>query len=81
MPLKLLVLAVVFALPLMPTFWAIRDIPRRRFTSPRKKLAWFAVVATLPFLGAVLYVLIARRHTQPEQSPSPDLLTDHEEAR
>ena len=80
MPLKLLILVAIFVLPLAPTFWAIQDIPRRRFATPRKKLAWFAVVSTLPFLGAMLYILIARRHTQPAQSPSPDLTTDREEA-
>jgi hypothetical protein len=80
MPLKMLILAVIFVLPLVPTFWAIQDIPRRRFASPRKKLAWFAAVSTLPCLGAVLYLLIARRHTQPTQSPAPDLITDNKEA-
>ena len=81
MPLKLLILAAIFVLPLVPTFWAIQDIPRRRFATPRKKLTWFAVVSTLPFLGAMLYLLIARRHTQPAESRSPDLTTDREEAR
>jgi len=81
MPLKLLILAAIFVLPLVPTFWAIQDIPRRRFATPRKKLTWFAVVSTLPFLGAMIYLLIARRHTQPAESRSPDLTTDREEAR
>jgi DMSO/TMAO reductase YedYZ heme-binding membrane subunit len=81
MPLKLLILVAIFVLPLVPTFWAIQDIPRRRFATPRKKLTWFAVVSTLPFLGAMLYLLIARRHTQPAESRSPDLTTDREEAR
>ena len=81
MPLKLLILVAIFVLPLVPTFWAIQDIPRRRFATPRKKLTWFAVVSTLPFLGAMIYLLIARRHTQPAESRSPDLTTDREEAR
>ena len=81
MPLKLLILVAIFVLPLVPTFWAIQDIPRRRFATPRKKLTWFAVVSTLPFLGAMLYLLIARRNTQPAESRSPDLTTDREEAR
>jgi hypothetical protein len=81
MPLKLLILAAIFVVPLVPTFWAIQDIPRRRFATPRKKVAWFVVVSTLPFVGAMLYILLVRRHTQPQQSTSPDLLTDHEEAR
>lgn len=65
MPLKLLLVIAIFLLPLVPTFWAILDVPRRRFPSPKKKVVWFVTVSTLPFLGAVLYLLIARRHTSP----------------
>ncbi|MBP8644863.1 MAG: PLDc N-terminal domain-containing protein [Syntrophobacteraceae bacterium] len=69
MPLKLLLVIAIFLLPLVPTFWAILDVPRRRFPSPKKKVVWFVTVSTLPFLGAVLYLLIARRHTSPMEIP------------
>jgi hypothetical protein len=65
MPFKLLLVIIVLALPLLPTFWAILDIPKRRFATTRKKLMWFFVVATLPFLGAIFYITFGRRHTQP----------------
>jgi hypothetical protein len=65
MPFKLLLVIVILALPLIPTFWAILDIPKRRFSSTQKKMLWFMAVATLPFLGAILYIAFARRHTQP----------------
>lgn len=65
MPSKLLVLAILLIIPIVPTFWAILDIPKRRFSSTRKKVLWFLTVATLPFLGAICYIVLARRHTEP----------------
>ena len=59
-----MILAVIVAVPVIPTFWAIVDVPRRRFSSTKYKVIWFAVVSTLPCLGAALYILLARRHTQ-----------------
>jgi hypothetical protein len=44
------------------------DLPKRRFSSTTSKVIWFAVVSTLPCLGATLYILLARRNTQPENS-------------
>ena len=68
MPFKILLVAVVLILPLVPTFWAILDIPKRRFASSRGKMIWFALVATLPFFGAVVYILFVRRRTQPVET-------------
>jgi uncharacterized membrane protein YhaH (DUF805 family) len=83
MPLKILVLTVIFVLPLVPTFWAIQEIPRRRFRTRRRKIVWFAVAATFPCVGALLYFLIERRHTvlAPEWGGppvAPDSETDGE---
>lgn len=63
--LRTLIVIAIFTLPLIPTFWAILDIPRRRFSTPRQKMVWFLVVAGLPFFGAVLYILLVRRRTEP----------------
>ncbi len=65
MPLKLLVFIIIFCAPLVPTFWSILDIPKRRFSTRRQKLTWFLLVATLPFIGAVIYICFVRRTTQP----------------
>jgi hypothetical protein len=65
MPVKIVLLVIVLLLPMAPTFWAILDIPKRRFSSTKKKVLWFFVVATLPFLGAILYLTFVRRHTHP----------------
>lgn len=66
----MLIVIVVLALPLIPTFWAILDIPKRSFPSGKKKILWFMVVATLPFIGAVFYIIVGRRGTQPLESTS-----------
>ncbi|MFZ2445367.1 MAG: PLD nuclease N-terminal domain-containing protein [Syntrophobacteraceae bacterium] len=71
MPLKILLVVLIFALPLIPTFWAILDIPKRQFSSVKAKLLWFGLVATLPFIGAMIYIFLGRRHTQPLQDPTP----------
>jgi hypothetical protein len=65
MPLKILMLAAIFGVPLIPTFWSILDIPKRRFATHKKKMLWFFVVATLPFIGGLIYILFVRRTTQP----------------
>ncbi|MCE5335566.1 MAG: PLD nuclease N-terminal domain-containing protein [Desulfobacteraceae bacterium] len=65
---RLIILAVALIIPMIPTFWAILDIPKRRFARLRYKIIWFAVVSTLPVLGAILYLCLGRRHTQPATS-------------
>ena len=67
-PLNILIVLVIVIVPIIPTFWAIMDLPKRRFSSTTSKVIWFAVVSTLPCLGATLYILLARRNTQPENS-------------
>ncbi|MGC9964889.1 MAG: PLDc N-terminal domain-containing protein [Syntrophobacteraceae bacterium] len=64
-PLNLLVLIAILIVPMIPTFWAIADLPRRRFASLKSKVLWFALVSTLPCLGAIIYILLGRRYTQP----------------
>ncbi|MEJ5300279.1 MAG: PLDc N-terminal domain-containing protein [Thermodesulforhabdaceae bacterium] len=60
----ILTLVLLFA-PLIPTFWAIQDIPKRRFSSPRRKVIWFLTVSTIPFFGALGYLIFERRKTEP----------------
>ncbi|MFP5213235.1 MAG: PLD nuclease N-terminal domain-containing protein [Acidobacteriota bacterium] len=61
-PLLLIVLLVV---PILPTFWAILDIPRRQFASRKMKIVWFLVVSSIPVFGALLYILLVRGKTKP----------------
>jgi len=52
-------------LPLVPTFWAILDIPRRRFATPRRKVIWLFLVSTFPLIGAIIYACFVRPRTRP----------------
>jgi hypothetical protein len=81
MPLKILLVFLLFAVPIMPTFWALHDIPKRRFGDRKKKLVWFALVAALPCLGAVLYILLVRCHTQPAELSLFEIPEDQTEVR
>ncbi len=65
--LNMLIFIVILIIPIVPTFWAIMDLPKRRFSSTKSKVIWFAVVSTLPCIGATIYILLARPKTQPEQ--------------
>ena len=65
MPFKILLVVIVLLLPMAPTIWAILDIPKREFSSLKKKIIWFFVVATLPVVGAICYITLERRHTYP----------------
>lgn len=62
---NMLILFVILIIPVIPTFWAIVDLPGRRFSRTRWKVIWFALVATLPVFGAILYFAVARRRTEP----------------
>jgi|GEM_PF-1396817 len=64
--LKMLLVVLLFGVPLIPTFWAIQDVPKRRFKSSRRKIAWFIIVSTFPFIGAVAYILLERKKTEEE---------------
>jgi hypothetical protein len=65
MPLKILLIIMIFGIPMAPTFWALHDIPRRRFGDRRRKLKWFLLVAAIPCLGALAYIILVRRQTTP----------------
>lgn len=41
--------------------WALQDILRSDFKTDIDKLVWVIVVAVLPIVGAVLYLLIGRK--------------------
>lgn len=60
----ILTLLLLFA-PLIPTFWAIQDIPKRRFVSSKRKIIWFVTVSTVPFFGALGYLIFERKKTEP----------------
>ena len=65
MPIPYLLIALLIFLPLAFTFWAIFDIPKRRFSEPKKQMTMFWVVASLPVIGALIYVIAVRPKTEP----------------
>lgn len=83
MVLKVILVLVLFGLPLIPTFWAIQDIPKRQFRSFRRKFLWFFAVSTFPFFGALAYILFERKKTEPLDSfaSMPGLVKAGEKSR
>jgi hypothetical protein len=81
MAIHIVILMVILAIPLIPTFWAILDIPKRQFVTPKQKLVWFFTVSTLPCVGAILYILFGRRSTTPlaelTAPPVPNEVSQH----
>lgn len=65
---RLFLVMVLLIIPMVPTFWAILDIPKRRFASYQKKIIWFLVVSSLPCVGALCYLAFGRRHTTPSET-------------
>jgi hypothetical protein len=62
-----LLLGVLFALPIVPTFWAIVHVlTKAHFENPLKRFAWLGVVTLLPVLGALAYIVV-----RPGKAPSP----------
>jgi len=57
---NLLIVIVILLLPLVLTFWAIRDVAYGQFPTRKTKYIWFAVVSLLPGLGALAYLLAGR---------------------
>jgi len=51
-----IILAILYFIIII---WAVLDIVRKDYTMT-KKLVWIAVIFFIPFIGAVLYLLIGR---------------------
>ncbi len=45
---------------LIGTIWAVVDVAQRDFGSPGAKAAWW-VIASIPFVGFLAYLLFGRR--------------------
>ncbi|MEN6439085.1 MAG: PLDc N-terminal domain-containing protein [Syntrophobacter sp.] len=78
MPFRIMFVALLFMIPMIPTFWALIDIPKRQFPQWKSKVIWFAIVSTVPFAGAMLYILFIRRHTQPKPRLEPSTPREEE---
>jgi len=69
MNLKTAMVVVVLSIPFLGgTVWAIVDAARREFRSLGEKALW-VMVAAIPFVGFVVYLLLGfRRGTKPTAS-------------
>lgn len=52
---RLAITLLILLLPMVPTFWAIRDVAHRSFDDPQKKMIWLLIIIFLPVLGGLIY--------------------------
>jgi len=50
----------IFAIPSIIWLWALIDVLRSEFTNSTNKIVWILLIFFLPFLGALLYLIIGR---------------------
>lgn len=68
MPLKAVAIILALALPCMlATVWAIVDVARRDFGTLGRKARWW-IVASVPFIGFVIYLIFGFRQGHKIQS-------------
>ena len=57
---NLTIFLVILILPMLLTFWAIRDVAYGQFPTLQAKYIWLAVVTLLPVVGALVYLVAGR---------------------
>jgi hypothetical protein len=57
---NLAILLVLLILPMVLTFWAIRDVAYGQFPTLQTKYIWLVVVTLLPVVGALVYLVAGR---------------------
>ena len=57
---NLTIFLVILILPMLFTFWAIRDVAYGQFPTLQAKYIWLAVVTLLPVVGALVYLVAGR---------------------
>jgi hypothetical protein len=57
---NLTIFLVILILPMLLTFWAIRDVAYGQFPTLQTKYIWLAVVTLLPGVGALVYLVAGR---------------------
>ena len=57
---NLIILLVILIVPMLLTFWAIRDVAYGQFPTLKTKYIWLAVVTLLPVVGALVYLVQGR---------------------
>jgi hypothetical protein len=57
---NLIIFLVILILPMVLTFWAIRDVAYGQFPTVQTKYIWLVVVTLLPVVGALVYLVAGR---------------------
>jgi hypothetical protein len=57
---NLTIFLVILILPMLFTFWAIRDVAYGQFPTLQTKYIWLVVVTLLPVVGALVYLVAGR---------------------
>jgi Phospholipase_D-nuclease N-terminal len=57
---NLIILLIILILPMVFTFWAIRDVVYGQFPTLQTKYVWLAVVTLLPVVGGLVYLVAGR---------------------
>lgn len=61
MGLKTIFVFIIICIPfILLTFWAIVDVAQKDFGAPKKKALWW-VIASIPFVGAIIYLALGFR--------------------
>ncbi|WP_066832824.1 PLD nuclease N-terminal domain-containing protein [Rufibacter ruber] len=58
---ELFLLLLILGIPGILWIWAVVDLLSSKFANRTEKLIWLIVIAFLPFIGAILYLIIGRR--------------------
>ena len=74
---RILLLALIFLLPMVPTFWAIIDVAHKPFQSFRMKVIWFAIVTLIPVFGALMYFFYGRKRYTIPVDPMREIKETH----
>jgi hypothetical protein len=76
MDLRVIGIILVLCVPfLLITVLTLVDVAQREFATPREKIVWW-LVASVPFLGFIPYVLFGirrgKKNVQPDSPPDAD---------
>jgi len=58
---EILLLLLIAGAPLILLIWAAVDLLSSKFENSVEKLIWLVAIVFVPFLGAILYLVIGRK--------------------
>lgn len=58
---EIILVLIIAVLPVILIIWAIIDLVTSQFTDSTNKLIWAIIILFMPFIGAILYLIIGRK--------------------